>query len=290
MIRREIVYNESTCNECGGEVEIVALGATLHVVILVDLDDPQMSTTPVPDRTRHPFLSPRDRLWVLAAHADDEVLGCGGLLAQAKSVGASIHVLYATCSGYRAGRVGRDSTTAERESELLQLQQAVGTTGHDVFRRGSDVHLRLDTVPSADLIDWLERSSPCALQQVNPTVLLIPSARDAHQDHRALGLAARSALRTTNMPARDRVVVLNYEVPGGGIVEPPVFTPNFYVELSEAQLEQKITFFRCYASQLASPPSGRNLEAIGALAAFRGLEVGVPRAEAYELVRELHRL
>jgi N-acetylglucosamine malate deacetylase 1 len=232
-----------------------------------------------------PFLTGEDVVWVVAPHADDEILGAGGLLLQAKRAGAQIHILYVTVSGFKTVRGGADTDSKTRRQEVRSVTNSLEVAAYDILYQGEEQHLKLDTLPLADLVEWLERTSACALAQVRPTVALLPSPKHNHQDHRAVYRAGLAALRSNPANERHRQCALAYEIPGSGQLGLPGFDPNVYLELTASEVEEKCGLFSHYVSQVSSGPSLRSPYAIKTLAQYRGLECGYTGAEAFELLR-----
>ncbi|MFZ5433648.1 MAG: PIG-L deacetylase family protein [Calditrichota bacterium] len=225
------------------------------------------------------------RLWIVAPHADDEALGCGGIIAHARQSNCQVFVLFVTLSGYAPLTAGQPATHQEREAELESAARHAQIAGYDVLYRNGNHHCRLDTVPIKDLIDWLETGSRYAFHKVHPNVILLPSAHHTHQDHRRVHEAGMTVARANpngHIPFR---IVLEYEVPGTGLAGNGAFNPDFYLALAPSELEMKCNHFAQYRSQVTDAPHLRSLQAIRTLAEFRGMEAGYQFAEAYRNVR-----
>lgn len=121
------------------------------------------------------------RVLVLAAHPDDEVYGCGGLIALARRHGADVHVHIVTHGASDAADV---ATIQQRREESLR---AAPILGHTVtFGNEADRSLRLE--PSA--VGTLQR----LFELQRPDLILVPALNDYHPDHQALALRAVQAL------------------------------------------------------------------------------------------------
>lgn len=225
------------------------------------------------------------KLWIVAPHADDEILGCGGLIGRAKDAGAKVYLLLVTLSGFKPIHAGKVSRHAQRANEFRHVAETIGFEGHDVLFKGGKYHLALDTVPVKDMIHWLESESPLAFNRICPNIVLIPSGNHHHQDHRAVNEAAISVLRTDTKHNSHDQLILEYEIPGTGQTGSHAFNPNLYMEMSPDQLENKCKWFSAYGTQVAEKPHLRSLHAIRTLAAYRGIEAGYDYAEAFEIIR-----
>lgn len=137
------------------------------------------------------------RVLVLAPHYDDEVLGCGGLLAQLADDGAAVRVLFLTDGGLRpAGTPGADSGggqgesagayAARRRSESVRALEALGV--------GEAGHLELPDGGLAAHLDELAARVGEAVEALSPDLLLVPSPLEVTADHRAAFAAVHRLL------------------------------------------------------------------------------------------------
>jgi LmbE family N-acetylglucosaminyl deacetylase len=218
----------------------------------------------------------------VAPHADDEVLGAGGAMALAAESGWEVRVCYAVLSGYTSLARGDTASTRERRAEAEAALSVLGAKDYEVWFEGESHHLRLDTVPQADLIQLVER----AIGTVEPEVVLVPALQHFHQDHRAVARACHAALRPGPSGSRPLVkAVLRYGHPApqwGDAAS--AFAPNVFLDL-ELVLQKKLTAMQCYRSQLCPPPHPRSLEALRDSSAWWGSLAGVRYAEPFECAR-----
>ena len=128
---------------------------------------------------------------VLAPHYDDEVLGCGGLLAQLAAAGAAVRVLFLTDGGGGEGIADRESYGRRRREEGVQVCQLFGFAGCD--------HLGLPDGALDRHLDQAVQGIRRALLSQRPELLLAPSPLEASRDHRA----AFAALHRLLAPLRD---------------------------------------------------------------------------------------
>lgn len=236
------------------------------------------------------FITPEDRILLIAPHADDEVLGAGGLLSVAKEIGAKVYVLYVTLSGYTPTRGGSASDVDSRGKELESAVNALGLDGYDVLYKGEKYHLKLDSIPILEIVRWLELESNVSVSKVKPTILLIPSGKHNHQDHRVVYDAGLSIVRTNHSYEDGKYCCMTYEIPGVGQAGLPTFDPSFYLEMDESMIDRKCKLFSLYSSQVAVKPHLRSLHSIKSLAQYRGIEAGYEYAEAFELLRMKYRM
>jgi LmbE family N-acetylglucosaminyl deacetylase len=212
------------------------------------------TSIPEPDLVPYQALSPLPlrSLLVLAPHADDEVLGCGGLLALAVAQGADVRVVVAT-----DGAAGGNAAERERESRDAAL--ALGLDGGAQrlqFWRLPDRGLQ----PDDELVARIRQQ----LQLQCPDWVLAPSPLEVHPDHRALCLAAVAA-------AAGRCPLGFYEV-GQPLL------PNMLVDITPV-LARKRAALACFTSQLVQQRYDEQLLALNRYRAYT-LGPAVSHAEA----------
>ncbi len=119
-----------------------------------------------------------ERLLVLAPHPDDEVIGCGGLLAQHTREGRKVRAVVATDGTEAIASADRADYGRRREEECSRGLAVVGIADVD-FLRFPDRHLE---ARGGELRDRLRE----ALQSFHPDLILVPSPIEIHPDHLAL--------------------------------------------------------------------------------------------------------
>lgn len=225
----------------------------------------------------------RQRLLVIAPHADDEVFGCGGTLAKVKASGGEAYVIVVSVGDLQ--HYGHPSVVPgeTRAAELRSALEYLKVDGHEILFSDAHTHLRLDAKPRRDLIALLERDATYAIDKIRPTVLILP-APSYNQDHEALfkaGIAACRPHLRHQKPFADLVLTCDAPQLGWGR---GVFHPNFYVDITE-YLGVKLDALACHRSQLRPDPDPGSLANVERLARLRGADVAVDAAEAFECHR-----
>jgi N-acetylglucosamine malate deacetylase 1 len=226
----------------------------------------------------------KQRLLVIAPHADDEAYGCAGTMAKVKASGGEVYVIIASVGDLQ--HYGSDDpvvTGQTRAAEVRASMELLDVDGYEILFTDADRHLRLDAVPLRDLIALLEREATHAIDKVRPSVLVLP-ASSYNQDHDALFRAGFAACRPqlrTHKPFID--AVLTCDAPQLSWRTSP-FHPDVFVDISE-YLGTKLDALACHRSQLRPPPDPGCLSNVRRLAELRGAEIGVDAAEAFECLR-----
>ena len=234
-----------------------------------------------------PLISPSNaqRVLVVAAHPDDEVLGCGGTIARHADAGDQVQLLI-VAEGATSRQQQRDRSQASVDLSALALaaQRAaliLGATGVELLDLPDN---RLDSLDRLDLIKQIEER----IERHQPQVVYVHHAGDVNVDHRRLHEAVVTACRPT--PGHPVRRLLSYEVASSTEWQPPgsapAFEPNWFVDIS-AQWPRKREALEAYASEMRPWPHARSSEAVEHLARWRGAQVGVEAAEAFCLLRQL---
>lgn len=177
-------------------------------------------------------------------------------------------------AGYSAARI------AQRNSEIGSVAAAFGFTSID---RLGFATTRLDTLPLADIVSAVRR----IIQRVEPDVVYVPFAGDAHSDHTVVARAAAAAMKWFRAPSVRRIMA--YEViseTGFALTaDATPFVPNYYACI-EMELARKLEILNLFAGELDRFPFPRSHEAVTALARWRGASAGMAAAEAFTLIQE----
>jgi LmbE family N-acetylglucosaminyl deacetylase len=224
---------------------------------------------------------PRSAL-VIAPHADDEAMGCSGLMARMAAAGARIHVVYLAVDGFHHYGVDGGTTFAQRVAEIERVIELFPGATYEIAYGDEDLIERLDSLPQRELVDRFE----AALNEHEPELLLLPALPDYDQDHRAVFDAGLAAARPIARAFGKWLVpqVLTYEMAKIQWAAAPL--PRFaaFCDITDV-FETKLESIRRYETMLRPVPHIRSLEAVEGLATIRGAEIGVRYAEAFGVLR-----
>jgi LmbE family N-acetylglucosaminyl deacetylase len=195
----------------------------------------------------------------VGAHPDDIELGCGGTIGTAIKLGKKVIAVFLS--------KGEQSGNPEvRPKESIEALRILGV--NEVF-----------------FGDFPDSEIPCSRQAIDfleafyvankPDTILTHTTNDIHQDHRQVGWLSMAAFRNAQR-------ILAYETPR----VTPAFSPTYFVDITNC-VNDKWMALKCHFSQ----KSKRYItyESMVNLASFRGSQVGIPAAEAFEVVRYVER-
>ena len=195
------------------------------------------------------------RILAVGAHPDDIELGCSGTLQKHILRGDEITLIIASF-GEKSGDKERRKYEAETVAKLMGVKEL-----H--FLNLPDTMIRHDGVTVSLLDRYIDE---------NVDIIYVHSPKDYHQDHANIAKAVLSASR------KMKNSIFFYETPSTTIE----FRPTLYVDITDV-FENKLKYVRQYKTQ-------RNKEymeeqAIIGLAKYRGYNIGVKYAEAFEVGR-----
>ena len=210
---------------------------------------------------------------VIAPHADDETLGCGGTLLRHAENGDKLFWLIATIP-------------EDKEKRML-MEQSVKKVS-EAYNFDSVIQLeltetRIDLVPHAVIIKKISD----AINANKPDIILLPNRTDVHSDHRIIFDLAYSCTKNFRFPFVKKLLM--YETLSETEFSPSIdslaFIPNTFVDVT-LFVNRKIEIMEMYSSEIMQPPYPRSAPVIEALARYRGSRIGVAFAEAFVLLYE----
>jgi LmbE family N-acetylglucosaminyl deacetylase len=219
---------------------------------------------------------------VVAAHPDDEILGCGGTVARHVDAGDTVHNLI-VAEGATSRTADRRATEHQAAVAALRTaaSRAAGILGAQSPRFLGLPDNRLDRLDRLDVIKAVE----AVVAEVRPTVVYTHHAGDLNVDHRIVHEAVLTACRP--LPGSCVRAIHAFEtVSSTEWALGPGFRPTRFVEIADT-LRRKLDALACYTTEMRPFPHARSMEAVEAQARLRGASIGVNTAEAFEVVREI---
>jgi len=215
---------------------------------------------------------------VVAAHPDDETLGCGGTLLRHVDEGDSVHWLIATAmtpeTGHTSAEIDRRSKEIDTVAKKYKFA-SVNQLGFDTA--GLDVQSRKRIIEN--LLGQVEK--------IKPHSLYLPFPGDVHSDHQVVFECAMAAVKKFRTPYIGKIMTCEIlsETEFGMDPSHLPFRPNLFVDISDF-LEEKIRIMNTYEGETGNFPFPRSEQAIRSLAAFRGVQCASTYAEAFMIVSE----
>lgn len=219
------------------------------------------------------------RVLVVAPHADDESLGCGGTLLKHKQNGDEIHWLIVTQMSSACGY--SEEAMLKRQEEVLAVTQQYGFKSVHQFAFSPAL---LDTESKSNLVDAFS----AVMNQVKPQIVYTPFRNDVHSDHEVVFDVVASTTKSFRYPFIEKILAYETLSETDFNIKPgnTMFSPNVFVDISEF-MEKKISILKLYASEMGEFPFPRSIKAIKSLGHVRGVQAGCDSAEAFMLLKEI---
>lgn len=225
----------------------------------------------------------KNKVLVIAAHPDDEVLGCGGTIAKHINDGDKVFVVI----------LGEGITSRDEKRDAEKRKREIKTIKKHIHKAGeilnvTDIYIydypdnRFDTVSLLDIIKTIEKIK----NKIKPDIIYTHHYGDLNIDHRI----TFDAVMTATRPVQGESVkeIYSFEVPSSTEWYVPsaesYFMPNVFIDISET-IEKKLQALKVYKSEARQFPHPRSPEAVKSIAKRWGSNSGLKYAEAFCLVR-----
>lgn len=224
------------------------------------------------------------RVLIVAAHPDDEVLGCGGAISKHTGSGDEVAILILG-EGLTSRFKDRNMADKKGICDLKDnARKAAGILGAKGVFFSDFPDNNFDSIPILKIIKEIERVK----RITKPDIIYTHHYGDLNIDH----CITYKAVLTAARPIKGETVreIYSFEVPSStewsGPEKKAYFTPNTYIDITKA-LGKKTEALECYRSELRPYPHPRSVKAVKSLAMKRGSEIGVEFAESFEAIRLL---
>lgn len=226
------------------------------------------------------------RSLVVAAHPDDEVLGCGGTIAKLRAGGNDVRVVFlaeGVTSRHPREEINAPHVLAERDkrnNDAFQALDILSVPSEEIFISCRPC-CRLDEVSMLDLVKDVEAH----IRDFEPAQIFCHAAHDVNVDHTLAHRVVLAAGRPVNRPFLKRIAA--FEVLSSTEWNPAQpFAANLFCDIS-TEIDLKTAALAAYGGEVRTPPHPRSEQNVRALASYRGSQVGVLYAEGFSLVRAL---
>ena len=225
----------------------------------------------------------KDRILIIVAHPDDEVLGCGGIILKARSIGAAVSVLFLG-EGVSTRFPGKEDSNKclnsinERQKSAYKCLKKLGVHDYKFYK-----HLctKFDTYPLVNFVRLIEDK----INLFKPNIIFTHNKSDINIDHGIVFDATEIACRpliTSKIKS-----IYTFEVPcSSNFKFNKLFQPNVYINIKK-YFKKKISAMKCYKKEVKNYPHPRSHQGVEIQAKYRGLQSGLEYAEAFELKRQV---
>jgi LmbE family N-acetylglucosaminyl deacetylase len=225
-----------------------------------------------------------NKVLIIAAHPDDDILGCAGLMSKYRGR-VEFRVIFigegSSC------RFNKEQIRDEKVVEVIEERNSFGVKALGLLGVNNCFFYnlpcgRLDQVPIIEINKIIEKE----IQNFEPDTVFTHSFEDTNNDHMIVHRATQIATRPGSKTFVEKVFA--YEVLSSSEWRfTHTFSPNYFESLSEKDIQNKWLALREYESEIKEFPYPRSEEGIFSLAKYRGLQSANPYAEAFILIRQI---
>ena len=224
------------------------------------------------------------KILIIAAHPDDEILGCGGTILKNIQNKNKVNILY--ISDGVGGRY-KDKLNKKINKDIIDRKNmAINASKFAKFKiidfLGLE-NLELNKYKHNFINDKIFD----ILKKIKPDVIFTNHPGDNNIDHRITFESTYTACRPNNYFKINEFYT--YEVPSStdwASPSNPVFVPKKFVDITNFY-KKKRRLLNFYKKELRKYPHPRSLKNIDALETYRGGMCGVQKAEAFDVIKIL---
>ncbi len=217
-----------------------------------------------------------NKILIVAAHPDDEILGCGGTIAKLKNTN-EIQIIFMT-NGVSARGKNKKKEILQRKKSSLKLFNYLNITKPSFYNFPDN---QMDKVPLLKIVKKIEKK----IKEFKPNTIFTHYSHCLNIDHKKTFEAVITACRPSVRLSVKKI--LSFEIPSStdwALFKDKQFHPNYYIDISD-HLNEKINLMKYYKKELRTYPHSRSISSIKSLASVRGVSCGVKFAEGFYLNR-----
>lgn len=214
---------------------------------------------------------------VIAAHPDDEVLGCGGTIAKHVSQGDKVHLLF-MADGVKSRLNFSEKNLNSRIESAKSAQSLLGVISAVSLDLPDN---QMDSVPILKIVQKIEP----IIESLKPSIIYTHHYGDLNIDHKLTNAAVMTACRP--LPNSSIREIYGFEILSStelSMSKNSSFVPTYFVDITN-QISIKLNAVSAYHEEMRDVPHSRSVKHVEILAKHRGYSIGVSMAEAFEVYR-----
>lgn len=216
------------------------------------------------------------KILIIAPHADDEILGCGGTISKYVEKSYKVMVLVMTNANLGSPKIFSKNLIKQIRKECLEANNSLGVQSVKFYDFPA---LKLNISHISEIASVINKE----ILKFRPSKVFIPNIDDVHYDHKIVHEASLVAVRPINTIRVKEV--LSYETLSETEWGNIQFSPNMYELLNKKHISNKLRAFKKYKSQIKKKFHPRSLEGIKILSKLRGSNISAENAEAFKIIR-----
>ncbi len=224
-----------------------------------------------------------EKILVVCAHPDDEVLGCGGTLLKHKKKKDEINLLY-VFEGSSGRYQGKDKHILSAKDKKKRKQSAI-KVGKFLNAKTVNFFDYENLNCNSDIKNNISKNLSSLIKKINPTIIYTHSSKDLNIDHRTCNECVLVSTRPTRETKLKKL--LAFEIPSStewALNSFLSFSPSYFVNI-EKFIKSKLKILKYYDYEMKKFPHPRSNKIILAQSELSGSIVGVKNAEKFEVIK-----
>lgn len=216
----------------------------------------------------------KNKILVVAAHPDDEVIGCGGTLIRHNNRGDEIFIIFMT-----NGEGSRKITKIK--NRLKSAKKVCKYLGVKEFFFFNFPDNAMDTIPLLKIVKKLET----IIKKIKPNIIYTHHYGDLNIDHKIVNQAVLTATRPE--PGNTVKNIFSFEINSStewNFANRSIFNPTYFTDIT-GQIEKKKELLDIYIDEMRQKNHSRSKESIINLSKLRSKIVGLKHVESFEVLR-----
>ena len=226
----------------------------------------------------------KEKVLIIVAHPDDEVLGCGGYLSKYKNK-KEFKVIFlgeGTSCRYSKNELkdGIKIEILKRQKQSISCLKFLGINQYKYYNLPCG---RFDSIDILEINKIIEKE----IKVFKPNKILTHTTSDCNNDHRIVNRSVIMATRPMLLNRHLKTIVSFEVISSTEWNFENQFSPNYFEILTEKNINNKIKAFYFYKSEIQKKQLPRTGDGIKTLAKYRGKIVSSKFAEAFKIIRNI---
>jgi len=223
----------------------------------------------------------KKKILVIAAHPDDETLGCGGTISKFTKEGNLAKVVFLSDGvSSRDEKKNSQKKIKIRNNQALSACKILGIKKIIFYDYPDNA---LDTISLLKITKSIEKQ----IFEFKPNIIFTHNSDDLNIDHRIVSEATIIATRFYKLKHE----ILSYEVLSSTDLNfhksANNFKPNYFVDIKN-EIKKKIQALKKYNKEIRKFPHPRSEKGVKVLSNYRGMFAGLEYAEAFKLIKKIY--
>ena len=225
----------------------------------------------------------KKKILVVASHPDDEIIGCGGTLLKYKKKKYDIKFVFT----FLGNDLRRSSNDKLRDENNRRINESIKVTKRLNVSEPIYLNHLIKDNNDRSFKSELNKNILKIIKTYEPEIIFTHSYKDVHKDHRDTFEAVHIATRPQNK-LKCLKKILMFEIPSSteNYFLNERFSPNHWVNI-DREMKSKISLLKIYKREMLEYPNSRSLRAIENLCMFRGNQISIKYAEAFEVLSSI---